>query len=209
MGLARSRRLVMAGVVEVGHMCITARRDAAARDGGEWIQGYDDARRLNPRLSSCGAAREAWEAVREALVATGVGPSTRVVVPHRLHHSTRQARIDEGVWGGAHTAAPVKTVDGEAVQRLVGRLQRHKKERLPFGRTEWRMQIRKCFPLATQVWAANWRHGGREHDVAAAGARILAVLDGSRTYVASGGEHRWLGRPDVGGDGFLQNWRQR
>eukprot|EP00966_Prymnesium_polylepis_P291501 6732814-Prymnesium_polylepis.1 len=62
MGLARSRWLVKAGVVEVGHMCITAKRDAAARDGGEWIQGYNDARRLNPRLSSCGAAREAWEA---------------------------------------------------------------------------------------------------------------------------------------------------
>lgn len=209
LGLARSRWLVMAGVVEVGHMCVTARRDAAARDGGEWIQGYDDARKLNPRLSPCSAAREAWEAVRDALTATGVGPSTRVAVPHRMQHWTRQARVDEGGWGSACTAAPAETVDGEAVQRLVGRLQRHKQAGLPFGRTEWRMQIRKCFPHVVQVGAANWRHGGREHDAAAAGARILAVLDGNRTHVASGGEHRWLGRPDVGSDGFLRNWRRR
>eukprot|EP00966_Prymnesium_polylepis_P203683 4718965-Prymnesium_polylepis.1 len=63
MGLLRSRWLVMAGVVEVGHMCVTARKGAAAHGGGGWILNFDDARKLNPRLSPCGASREAWETV--------------------------------------------------------------------------------------------------------------------------------------------------
>ena len=97
----------------------------------------------------------------------------------------------------------------EAVERLVGRLRRDKAEALAFGRHEWGMQIRKCFPTAEPTGAANWNHGGLDFEASAAGVRMFAVLDDSRRHVAAGGERSWLQRADVGEDGFLSGWKER
>ena len=178
LGLEPEPMLLRARVAAVGHMCCWEVAADGAREA-VWMH-FERAMRQHPMLPRHGAARAAWTRQLERLSSAGIPPCEPEVT---------EAFAD----GGGRDAA----VDHDQIAHLLGAL--HEPDvRARRSQASWRRQLERCFPSASRRRAGEWRHGGRDRQREARGARYAYVVDKERSVCVQGGEARWLARQGVG-----------
>ena len=167
-GLAAEHMLLGAGVVAVGHMCRTLHADDGAATH-EWIESYRAARRRHPRLPDFGAAEKAWARQLERLRAAGIPPCAAA--------DTRgQGSLSRCIKRGRNAeVAAVEASESAACEATAAVLRALDEPdvRARRSREVWQRALRRCVPGVQQRAARAWHHGGRDRDIAAAGARGL------------------------------------
>ena len=209
LGIAWEWPLTEAGVVAVGHMCMSSVTVGVTGGSWRWMSHADAVLRV-PRLRGGKVEERAWGRAIAALEAAGVQP----VAPEWAGGGGNSLEDCMRRTAGRPSEVEVSVEQLDECVRMVesgsggGMRSRH-----------WREQFERCFPGMQPKAAAEWEHGGFDPATWAKGARIVAVLDAEGGWQAFGGEAGFLCRREgfcvrgesfgVGQDGWAEGWRER
>ena len=208
LGMRPEEHLLAAGVTAVGHMC----KRSVEGEGDEryvYRRSYDAARRCNGRLPQHGAGAAAWTRQIERLEAAGVAPCA----PEGGAISGGGSGIARA-WDVMEAASAKVTVAHAAAERLVDGLEEHwaavGEHSREWSEERWATELRSCFQGVQRRAASEWRHGARDREAQARGARRVLVMGGPTGTTATGGECGWMmeraddGSRAIGADGWYR-----